>query len=189
MANVNTFGLLKDLTANYSATNTAVASASDATARALLKVRPDILTGIFDGRPFKIRAVVRGAASGAGNLVVNLYWDSGTDTDLTTFTSDILFMASGNLALATSSGVMYMEATCLWDSASGRLAAHWIDAAGLANLVTTPAIIKSSGAVATVNPIHASAVTATEDLSFFVATSISANGTSCKLLELALDAI
>ena len=189
MANTNSFALLKDLTANFSATNTAVASSSSATTRALLKVRPDILTGVFDGHPFKIRAVVRGAASGAGNLVVNLYWDSGTDTDLTTFTSDILFMASGNLALATSSGVMYMEAIVLWDSAAGRLAAHWQDAGGFANLVTTPAIIKSSGAVATVNPIHASTVNTTEELSFFAATSISANGTSCKLLELALDQI
>mgnify|MGYP001599049767 CR=1 FL=1 len=189
MANSNTFSQVQQLSANFGAVETAVASAADATKRAVVAVRADILSGIHDGRPFKLRVVARAAASGAGNFVVNAYWNSAANTNLTTFTGDILVVGSGNQALATSSGVVYMEARLLWDSASGRLAAHWLDGAGLSNIVTTPAVIKTSGAITATNPIHASAVVAASDLQFFVTTSVSANGSSAKLIELALDAI
>jgi hypothetical protein len=189
MANVNTFAQLNKLTGPTSSTETAIAARGSSTVRATLGVRSDILTGLFDGHPFKLRVVSKAAASGACNFTVNAYLNIGGNTNLLTFTNDILVIGSGAQALATSTGVLYMEATLLWDSATGRLAAHWIDGAGLANIVTTPAIIKTSGAITATNPLSATGITLTDQMTFFFTHTMSANASSSQLIEAALDQV
>lgn len=191
MANANTVNSLPfNLTANSTSTETAVAAVSGGTTRAVLGMRPDIAGATyFDGRPFKLRVVAQGVASGAGNFVVNTYWNSTSNTNLTTFTNDVLIIGSGNQALASKSGIVFMEAICLWDSTLQQISAFWNEAAGLAGLVTTPAIIKTSAAVTATNPVTATGVGTLNLVQFFVTTSISANGTSAKLLEFSIDTI
>ena len=188
MANTNTKSALYSLPANFGATETAVALRGSTTTRALLSVSNDVAGGLFDGHPFRVRVVAQGVASGAGNFVVNLYWNSAANTGLTTFTSDILIIGSGNQALASKSGVVYMEAVCMWDSTSQQLAAFWNEAAGAANIPTTPAIIKTTAAVTATSPVT-TALTNTSSLSFFVTTAISANGTAATLIEAAIEQI
>lgn len=131
---------------------------------------------------------MQGVASGAGNFVVNLYWNSGANTNGTTFTSDILLIGSGNQALASKSGVVVLEANVIWDSTSQQIATWWNAAAGISNIPTTPALTKSTAAVGATNPV-ATAVAAQSSLQFFITTAISANGTSAKVLEFGADRI
>lgn len=200
MANTNTFAAFpNNLAANFSSTETAVqspvgvmgplgASTSGTPLRQLLSVPPDVSGGIYDGRPFKMRVIAQGTASGAGNFVVNTYWNKGANTNLTTFTNDVLVIGSGNAALASTTGYVFMEAVLFWDSTLQQLAAFWNETAGLADVVTTPAIIKTTAAVTATDPV-ASSLTKTDSLQFFVTTSISANGTGAKLVEFSLDRI
>lgn len=189
MSNANTFAALYNLTGPTSSSETAIAASGSETTRALLKVRPDVAGGLIDGHPFKLRVVSKAAASGACNFTVNVYWDAGTLTGLTTFTDDKLIIGSGAQALATSTGVVVMEVMLCVDFATGRLAGFWQDAAGIANIVTTPAIIKSSGAVAGTNPISAAGITSLDKMSFFVTHTMSANATSSSLIALELDQV
>lgn len=196
MANVNSRQALYNLPANFaSATETAVAALANSignnestSIRAILSPGNDVAGGWVDGHPFKLRACVKATASGAGNLAVGIRWNSGANTDLLTFTGDNSIIASGNLALASKPASMFMECVCLWDSVSQQLAGFWNETAGFANLVTTPAIIKSTAAVASTNPITTALVNASS-LQFFVTTSISANGTACELVEFSLEQI
>lgn len=189
MANVNTFAGVYNLTGPTSVTETCVAASGSTTQRALVGIRADLLSanGLFDGHPFKVRAVSRATASGACNFTLNIYLNLANNTGLTTLTSDILLIGTNTQALASVSGVLWTEAYCLWDSVSGRLAARWDDGAGLANIVTTPAVIKSSAAVTATNPMSASGITTTDLLSFYVTHTMSANATSSSLIELAID--
>lgn len=186
MANCNTFAGLYNQTGPTSATETAIASASSSTTRAIVAMPTN---SEFDGKPFKARVVSQGVASGACNFTVNLYWDSNANTNLTTFTGDVLVIGSGAQALASKSGTVLMEAICVWDSTLAQLAAFWIDSAGIANIPTTPAVIKTSGAVTATNPVTASGVATSDLLRFFVTHTMSANATSSKLIELAFDEI
>lgn len=190
MANMNTFlQAPQNLTANSTSTETAVASPTSSTTRLLLSLPNDVTGGLFDGQPFKVRTVAQGVASGAGNFVVNLYWNVGTNTNLTTFTNDILVLGSGSQALASKSGIVMLEAICVWDSTLQQLSAYNNAAGGFASLVTTPNLIGSTAAKSNTSGVIGTALTAQTSVSFFVTTSISANGTSAKLLELAFDQI
>jgi hypothetical protein len=191
MANTNTVAAAYNLTGPTSSTETCIAASGSTTQRALVAVRPDIIggAGLFDGHPFKLRVVSKAVASGACNFTVNVYLNLANNTGLTTLTSDVLVIGSGAQALASVSGALYMEAKLLWDSTAGRLAGHWMDGAGLSNIVTTPAVIKTSGAVTGTNPLSASAITSTGLMSFYVTHTMSANATSSTLVELANDQI
>lgn len=188
MANSNTFGALYNLTGPTSATETAIAAVAGGTVRAVLGVRNDVSGGLFDGRPFKVRVVSSCVATGAGNFTVNLYWNVGTNTNLTTFTSDVLVIGSGAIAAASKPCTSFMEATVIWDSALQQLAGFWNEAAGLNNLITTPAVVKTSAAIVA-NTTLASGLTNVSQIQFFVTHTCSANITSSKLVELAIDAI
>ena len=191
MANTNTMAAVYNLTGPTSSTETCIAASGSSTQRALVNIRADVLAagGLFDGHPFKVRAVSKYVASGAGNFTQNIYLNLANNTGLTTLTSDILLIGSGAHAMASKSGVVWIEAFCLWDSVEGRLAARWDDGAGLANIETTPAVIKSAAAVTATNPMSATGVTATSGLSFYVTHTLSANATSSTLVELAIDQI
>jgi len=200
MSNANTFAALYNLPANSTATETAAqsavgvfgvlgASTAAAPLRAILAPRSDVSGGLLDGHPFKLRVVAQGVASGAGNFTVNVYLNAGGNTNLTTFTNDVLVIGSGAQALASKSGVVLMEAILMWDSTLQQLAGFWNEAAGVSNIPTTPAIIKTSAAVTATDPIASTGVATVDKLQFFVTSSISANGSSAKILEFALDQI
>jgi hypothetical protein len=188
---MNTVFGLPSLAGPVSATETAVAAVAGGTTRALFGLTSDVNGGFFDGRPFKIRVVASAVATGTSNLTVNLYWNSAANTNLTTFTGDILVIGSGAQALASKSGSIFMEATLMWDSTLQALGAFWNEAAGLANIVTTPAIIKTSAAVTATNPVTSTGVATPNLLQFFVTMTCStaANVTSTKLVEAAIDRI
>lgn len=190
MANMNTFAQIVNLTANSTATETAVAAVAGGTTRAIVGLENDVAGGLFDGQPFKLRVVCQGIASGAGNFAVNVYWNSGGNTNLTTFTNDILVQGSGNQALASKSGIVYMEEILMWDATLQQLSGIVVPL-GFSSLVTTPNLLPSGAAPAKINTsgVVATAQTNASAIQFFVTTSISANGTSAKLLELALDQI
>lgn len=193
MANMNTVFGLYNLAGAVSATETAVSATAGGTTRALMGLtsEPTLAQGLFDGRPFKIRVVAKAIATGASNFTVNLYWNSAANTNLTTFTGDVLVIGSGAQALASKAGSVFMEATLMWDASLQALGGFWNEAAGLANIVTTPAIIKSSAAVTATNPITATGVATQNLLQFFVTftCSTAANVTSATLVELAIDRV
>jgi hypothetical protein len=154
-----------------------------------LTLRSDVAGGLFDGNPFKVRVVSQGVASGACNFTVNVYFNQGGNTNLTTFTNDVLLIGSGAQALASVSGVVFMEAFVIWDSTSKQIAAFWNESAGIANIATTPAVIKTTSAVSAANPIKTAVTTLDSAASFFVTHTMSANATSSKLISLDVDAI
>lgn len=187
MANANTFAAMYDKAGPTSATATAIATVAGGTTRAVLGIRPDLLA---DTRllVFRLRAVSLAEASGACNFTQKVYWNSGDHTDLTTFTNDKLLFDTSTLALATSSGNIYTTFVMTLDRVAGQLAGFWEDGAGFANIVTTPAVVKSSAAVLSTNPI-VTGITSIDQLQFFVTHTLSANATSSTLAELGLDQI
>ena len=207
--NMNTIAGQFNLPGPISATETAVASINQiggasagytqqttpfGTVRALVGPPPDIAGGELDGRPFKLRVGVSWVATSTSNLTVNAYWNCGTNTDLLTFTSDVLVIGSGALAVASKNGCMFMEAPLLWDSGSKQLVGFWNADPGIASL-PTPVAIKSSSALTAVNPIAISttasqaAIATMAGLQFFVTITVAtvASVTSVKVNELAIE--
>lgn len=192
MANMNTVFAVYNVAGPVSATETAVASTPGGTSRLLLGLTNDVAGGFFDGKPFKVRAVVSGLATGASNLTVNLYWNSANNTNLTTFTSDILVQGSGAQALASKNGTVFVESILVWDSVLAQLSGYNAAPGGFAALVTTPGLINSSATKANTSGVVASSGVATSNLvQFFVTVTCStaANVTSTTLKELAIDRI
>jgi len=188
LANLNTATALYNLTGPTSSTETAIAAAGSTTVRAVLAPPQDLAGGFFDGHPFKVRVVSQAVVTGAANFTVNVYANLGGNTNLTTFTNDVLIIGSGSQAAASKWATVFMEAIVMWDSVSQQLAAFWNAAAGAANIPTTPAVIKTSAAVTATNPVG-TALSNISSVQFFVTHTLSANPTSSKLVELAIDRI
>ena len=206
---LNTISGVYNLPCPISATETAVASINQlggsqvgytqqttpfGTVRAIAAPPPDIAGGELDGRPFRLRVGVSWVATGASNLTINSYWNCGANTNLLTFTSDVLVIGSGSLAVASLNGSAFLEAILLWDSGSKQLCGFWEESAGVANL-PTPAIIKASAAMTAANPIAISttasqaSVATMAGLQFFTTITVgtTANVTSVKLLEMCIE--
>lgn len=190
---MNTVFAEYNLVGPTSSTETAVASVTGGTTRAILGLTSEPLKaqGLFDGRPFKVRVVSQAVATAASNFTVNLYWNSTSNTNLTTFTNDVLIIGSGAQAAASKWATVFMEATCMWDSTSTQFIAFWNETAGAANIPTTPAIIKSSASlIAAGSGIVSSSAVGTPNLvQFFVTHTSSGTTTSSTLLEFAIDRI
>lgn len=192
MANMNTCFALYNLAGPVSATETAVAIPGSTTTRQLLGLTNDVNGGLFDGKPFKVRVVAQGVATGASNFTVNLYWNSAANTNLTTFTSDILVQGSGAQALASKTGTVFVESVCVWDSGLAQLSSYNAAPGGFSSLVTTPNLIGATAAKANTSGVIASSGVATPNLVQFFVTltcSTAANVTSTKILEFAIDHI
>ena len=206
---LNTIAGVYNLPCPISATETAVASINAiggasagytqqttpfGTVRAVVGPPPDISGGELDGRPFKLRVGVSWVATGGSNLTVNAYWNCGANTNLLTFTSDVLVIGSGALAVASANGSMFMEAALLWGSGEKQLVGFWNEIPGIANL-PTPAGIKATGALTAASPIAISttasqaAIATMAGLQFFVTVTVAtiASVTSVKLTELAIE--
>lgn len=142
---------------------------------------------VVDGHPFKVKAAVKFTAIQSENVTFKLYWNAGVYTDLTTLSSDKLLVSTGTMATGGAvSGSAYVEAVCLWDSASQRIAT--VQMLGLKN-IPTPAVINSGAmTISSTNPTTTSK--ATSDLLQFFATvafSTSGVGDVATLTELSIE--
>jgi hypothetical protein len=191
MANSNTVFAEYNQVGPISSTETAIASVAGGTTRLLLGLTNDINGGLFDGRPFKVRAVSQGVASGACNFTQKIYWNSTSNTNLTTFTNDILILSSSTQALASKSGYIIQEAVCIWDSTLKQLVSFNAAPAGYVSIPTTGGVVLGSTAVvnAGTNPVSSTGVGTINLVQFFVTHTMSANQTSSTLVEFAIDRI
>jgi hypothetical protein len=202
--NTNTFAGVRNYPGPTSATETAVAvinplgggssgytqqTAQFGTTRQLVGVPPDVSGGIFDGSPFKIRYAARAIGTGAGNFTVNVYWNNGVNTDLTTFTSDVLVIGSGAIAVASKPALAFDEVTLMWDSKLQSLAGFWNETSGMHVITSTGSVVnKSSAAVTATDPL-AALQTSTSALNFFITFTCSANISSTQLIEFSLERV
>ena len=210
--NVNSISGVRNYPGPVSATETAVASINPlggsttggytqqtlqvaTNPRVLIGPSPDIAGGMFDGRPFKIRVVAQTVSSVASNFTANVYWNCGAKTNLLTFTSDVLVIGSGTQAVASVGGVIFMESSLIWDSTSKQLVGFWNEVSGVSSIPTTPAVIKTTGAVTATSPIGISSTASQASLAtgsglqFFCTFTNSGVVASTKLLDFSIDAI
>lgn len=196
MANINTFAQIQDLAGPIAAAETAVAAVNaiggvtptTAATRALVSCSNDVAGGFLDGHPFWVKGIAKAIGTGAGNFTFNIYWNVGANTNLTTFTNDVLLIGSGAIAVASKPAVAFLEAMVMWDSSLQQVMA--IKTRSYNNLVATPAVPVVTPALSAANPlVAAGTVTNPSQLSFFATITCSANISSTTLLELALEQI
>jgi len=196
MANINTFAQIQDLAGPISTTETAVATVNGiggitatptlSTIRALVAPGNDVAGGFLDGHPFLVKGIAKAIGTGAGNFTFNIYWNVGTNTNLTTFTSDVLLIGSGAIAVASKPAVALLEAMVMWDSSLQQVMA--VKTRSYNNLITTPAVPVVTPALSATNPLVAAAVvTNASQLAFFATITCSAGITSTTLIELSLE--
>lgn len=196
MSNLNTFAGLYNLPGPIATAETAFAAtnaiggvtATTAATRALVGIRQDAAGGFFDGHVFRIRGLAKAIGTGAGNFTFNIYWNVGTNTNLTTFTSDVLVIGSGAIAVASKPAVALLEAEVIWDSSLQQVMA--VKQASYNNLTATPAVPVVTPALSAANPlVAAGTVTNVSQLNFFATATSSANISSTTLIELCLEQI
>jgi hypothetical protein len=197
MANLNTFFQLSNLPGPIAVAETAVASINAiggtttpgaSTTRALAGVRQDASGGFFDGHPFLVKGVAKAIGTGVGNFTFNLYWNIGANTNLTTFTNDVLLIGSGAIAVASKPAVAVLEAMVIWDSSLQQVMG--IKTRSYNNLITTPAVPVVTPALTAANPLVAASATGVSNVSqlqFFATITCSANISSTTLIELSLE--
>lgn len=190
MANANTFAQLNNYTQGNVTSQTAFSTnlGLGTTTRALLSAEPDIAGGLIDGRPFMIRAMFKLTSGTTSTYEGSIYWNSGDNTNLTTFTDDVLIAQYTTASLASGSATLFLEAQLLWDSASEQLAGFYTGN-GLSN-TATPALVKSAATLTTANPITTDLVS-TSALQFFVTGEFGTSNSSnvATLVEFSLSSI
>lgn len=195
MANINTFAQIQDLPGPISTVETAVASINAiggtttpgaSTVRALVACPSDINGGFLDGHPFKIRGIAKAIGTGVGNFTFNVYFNIGTNTNLTTFTNDVLLVGSGAVAVASKPAVAVVEGLVMWDSSLQQVMCLKVETFN--NIITTPTIPVATPVVGT-NLAATTVVTNPSQLAFFATFTSSANISATTLIELALEQI
>jgi hypothetical protein len=188
--NCNTIAALRNLSLGNATTASAFPTVAGGTVRASVGLNADLAGGIFDGNPFQVRAVFKAAPGASGNFTASVYWyGDQTVTDLTTFTSDKIFLTSGAVALGTQAASTFvLSATLVWDSSAQRITG--VNDANSFHTIATPAVLFSgaSAVTATNNPVATSV--ASVDKCRFFATGLfgtSNAGNSVKLVELAIN--
>lgn len=197
MANINTFAQIQDLPGPISTVETAVASINAiggtttpgaSTIRALVACPSDINGGFLDGHPFKIRGIAKAIGTGAGNFTFNVYFNIGTNTNLTTFTNDVLVVGSGAVAVASKPAVAVVEGLVMWDSSLQQVMALKVETFN--NIITTPTIPLATPAIIAATTLAATTVvTNPSQLAFFATFTSSANISATTLIELTLEQI
>jgi hypothetical protein len=208
--NANTFVGVRGYPGPVSATETAIAvinptgGASSGytqqtlqfgTTRQIVGLPADVAGGTHDGVPFKVRVVALTLSAVASNFTVNIYWNCGANTNLTTFTNDVLVIGTGALAVASKPAVVVTEAVLMWQSGLGQLVGFWNETTGIANVVTTPVLGKASASLTATNPIGISSTAGQTSLAnsqgvqFFVTFTNSGAVTSTELVEFSLEGI
>lgn len=196
MATINTFAQIQDLPGPIAVAETAVATINGiggitatptlSTIRALVAPPQDIAGGFLDGHPFLVKGIAKAIGTGAGNFTFNIYWNVGTNSNLTTFTSDILLIGSGAIAVNSKPAVAFLEAMVMWDSSLQQVMA--VKMKSYNNLITTPAVPVVTPLLSATTPLVAAAVvTNASQLAFFATITCSANISSTTLIELSLE--
>lgn len=145
MPNANTVGGVQNFPAynTNNTTATAIPFISGGTKRAQCVIAPRAdITGpgsLFDGHVFKVRATGIVTTSGTLNSTTQLYWDANTNTNLTTFTSDVTIATTGAVSLATATSNFALEAVLQWDSTSQLVYGYYTSV--MKGLLTAPTVI------------------------------------------------
>lgn len=188
MANMNTFAQVQDLPGPIATAETAVASLATSTVRATVGIPQDVAGGLFDGHPILVRGLAKAIGTGAGNFTFNIYWNSGGNTNLTTFTNDVLLIGNGTVAVGSKPTVSFLEGLVMWDSSTNQLMGvktrsynNIVGSAAPTVPVVTPALTATSPLVAAGTILNVS------QIQFFATFTSSANISSTTLLELALE--
>lgn len=192
MANVNTFAAIRNLSLGNVTSTSAFPTVSGGSTRAFVGVRADLGSGvgIMDGVPFRVRAVIKAVPGTSGNGTAAVYWYAGANTDLTTLTSDKIFLTSGAVALGTQGASYYvLSAMLIWDSVAKRLAG--VNETSFHTIATPAALFSGAFAVTATNNPVATSVTSIDSLKFFATflfgTSNASNAAT--LVELNLDSV
>lgn len=191
--NINTFSWLNFVQSSPAPANTetivlATNHQSDTVrANSMVGIRADLAGGFFDGHPVRVRVTGKGTVANAENVTVKVRFNSGANTNLTTFTGDSVVLSTGTMAGASSNFSFYASSVVLWDSVSQQLAA-FTESGGLLNIPTTPAVVGASAAIAGTNPTKTSV---SLPIQFFVTAQFATGGAGDSLVvtELALDQI
>jgi hypothetical protein len=145
---------------------------------------------IIDGHPFKVKGCFKATAGASLNTTFKLYWNVGANTNLTTFTNDVLLVSSGTLASGGAASLSsYLEAVCLWDSTSQQLMA--VQGLAINNIPTTPTVLNSGAyTITATNPIK-TAQTLSNNLQFFASALIGTSNAAnvATLVELSLELV
>ena len=192
MSNVNTFARLSNLVQGNVLTNpSAFPTVSGGAVRARVGIRADVSAGIFDGLPFRVRGVWKAVPGTAGNYTASVYWDAGTNTDLTTLTDEKIFLTSGAIALGTQAASTFvLSAVLVWDSSAKRLAG--VNDPQSFHTIATPAVLFSGASAVTATNSPVATSVASVSAIQFIATGLFGTthaSNAATLVELALEQI
>ena len=202
--NLNTLASIGGLVLGNVTSETAFPAAAGGTTRGLLSLPPDpaflpntaaaavtVPWASVDGKPFRVRALSKVASGGAGTFQFQLYWNAATQTNLTTFTNDIVIATDIYTGPATpaTGGVpcsFYLEAVCLWDSKSQQLMAA--QGSSIANVTTTPHCVVADWTLTPAGAAVATGLASSSALQFFATALFGTThaGNSATLVEFAI---
>lgn len=147
----------------------------------------------FAGVPFIVRAVGKTVSAVASNFTLAIYWNSGSNTNLTTFTNDVAVLTSSTQAVASVGGYIALNARLVWDDVNKQLMG--VGDLGAASIPTTPVALNGPG-VGTINATNPIAVSSTAaqaaiatqaGVQFFAVMTNSGAVTSTQLVEFSLN--
>lgn len=190
MANTNSFsGFYNMAQSPIPATETIVLApghtADTTRANSLVGLDPDLAQGgIWDGNPFRLSIAGRATVSASENITVAVYLNNTTNTNLTTFTSDIKVLNTSTMA-SGAAGVLsfYMSAIFVWQATSataGRIAGIQ-EATGFKSISGTSAVF-NSGAGTIVN--SGTAISSTQSAVQFYVTGLTGTADSTSTLTI-----
>ena len=205
MSSINTFAGVYTVPGPISATATAVAAynaiggassgftqqtVQTGTTRQLIGLPAN---GQNAGTPFLLRAIGKTVSAVASNFTMAIYWNSGSNTNLTTFTNDVSIVTSSTQAVASVGGYIVLNARLMWDDVNKQLMG--VGDLGMASIPTTPVALNGPG-VGTINATNPLAVSSTaaqaaianqSGCSFFVVFTNSGAVTSTQLVEFSIS--
>jgi hypothetical protein len=190
MANANTLQAIRGKSLGNVTTASAFPTVAGGAVRATVGIPADISGGIFDGVPFRVRAIFKAVPGTSGNGTFAVYWNKGDQTDLTTFTNDKVFLTSGAVALGTQAASTFvLSAMLIWDSAAQRLAG--VNETSFHTIATPAALFSGAFAVTATNNPVATSVASVAAIQFF-ATALFGTGNASNaatLTELSIEQV
>lgn len=185
MPNTNTIAAFQLLNQGNVTSESAFASASGGSVRALLTIPSPIYTPQFDGRNVRLRVIAKVTGGTTTNYTMKVYGNYGGNTNLTTFTNDINIMTSGALAVNSATRIIVLDGIVYWDSTSQRLIGEY---GGVTDAIGGSAAVIARAALA--NP-GTSLTTAAAAFAFFVTGLFSATsaGNAATLTTFELDVV
>ena len=119
--NYNTVSSYQLLSQGNVTSESAFPLASGGSTRAVLVLPSIVSSGSIDGRHFRIRVAFKITGGTTTNFTPAVYWNSGSNTNLTTFTSDVKLMSLAAFAVNSTTRMCELDGDLLWDATSNRL--------------------------------------------------------------------